>query len=113
MPLGKPAGENSVMAPTAAQAGALLRLSRLTQAITAAPRAARRDRHPELFMFLPLFLSFPRSFACGKTDGEMFHKILLALSHGRYLQTFRLYVSIRRGVTSAGSSVGDKETLSC
>ena len=45
------------------------------------------------------FSLFPRSSACGKTDGEMFHKLLLALSHARYLQTFRLCISIRRGVT--------------
>jgi hypothetical protein len=53
MPLGKLAGENSVMVPTAAQAGALLRLSMPTQAITAVRRAARCDRHPERFMVLP------------------------------------------------------------
>jgi hypothetical protein len=53
MPLGKPAGENSVMVPTAAQARALLRLSRQIPAIRAVPRAVRCDRHPERFMVLP------------------------------------------------------------
>jgi hypothetical protein len=99
MPLGKLAGENSVILPTAAQTGALLRPSKPTETTMAVRRAARRDRHPELFMLLPLFLSIPRSFAYGKTDGKMFHKILLALSHTRYLQTFRLCLSIRRRVT--------------
>src|SRR6266851_2992489 len=41
---------NSLMLPTLAQAVALLRLSRQTQAIPAVTSAARRDRKPELFM---------------------------------------------------------------
>src|SRR5258708_2332976 len=45
--------ENSVMVPAAAQAGAVLRLSRPTQAIRAVRSAVRCDRHPERFMFLP------------------------------------------------------------
>ncbi len=45
--------ENSVMVPAAAQAGALLRLSRPTQAIKAVISAVRCDRHPERFMCLP------------------------------------------------------------
>src|SRR6266704_3316294 len=45
--------ENSVMVPTVAQAGRLLRLSRLTPAIMAVISAVRCDRHPERFMFLP------------------------------------------------------------
>src|SRR6266851_5201232 len=53
MPLGKLAGENSVMVPTLAQAGAVLRLSRPTQATMAVIRAVRRGRHPERFMLLP------------------------------------------------------------
>src|SRR2546423_423285 len=90
---------NSVTVPTAAQTGALLRPSKPTETTRAVRSAARRARHLELFMLLPLFLSFPRSSAYGETDGKMFHKILLALSHARYLQTFRLCMSIRRRVT--------------
>jgi hypothetical protein len=76
---------NSVIVPAAAQAGRLLRLSKPTETTMAVIRAARRGRKPELFMRLPLFLSFIRSFAWGKTDGEIFHKILFALSHARDL----------------------------
>src|SRR5260221_581293 len=53
MNLGSQHVGNSVMVPALAQAGAVLRLSRPTQAIRAVRSAVRCDRHPERFMFLP------------------------------------------------------------
>src|SRR5258708_5070169 len=52
MPLGKLAGENSVMMPTAAEGGRLLRLSMPTETTIAVIRAARRGRNPEIVMFV-------------------------------------------------------------
>src|SRR6266516_3249261 len=63
---------NSVMVPAAAQVGRLLRLSRPTQASTAVRSAVRCDHHPERFMWLPPFLSFPRSFLLEKLMGSSF-----------------------------------------
>src|SRR5713226_6626537 len=53
MPNGPAPVGNSVMVPAAAQAGAVLRLSRQIQASMAVSSATRRDRRPERFMLLP------------------------------------------------------------
>src|SRR6266852_3045381 len=56
MPIGSPLPVgvgNSVMVPTVAQAGAVLRLSRPIETSMAVSSAARCDRRPERFMYLP------------------------------------------------------------
>jgi hypothetical protein len=53
MPKGAPEGTlNSVTVPAAAQAGAMLRLSRPTETTIAVRTAARRGRKPERFMLV-------------------------------------------------------------
>jgi hypothetical protein len=57
MPIGSPLPVgvgNSVMVPTVAQAGAVLRLSRPIETSMAVSSAARCDRRPERFMYLLL-----------------------------------------------------------